>query len=483
MTNILIIVSDHLSTRGVGAYGESNWADTPNIDRIARRGVLFENMYTTCPLSAPARASFWTGRYPHDTGVLHNGLKEEGPGRLPNQMVAESMPTIGESFSSAGYETIHFGKCHDSGGLRGFEIVPDGIRESSSVPEAYPENQDTSKDRWAIDRFAEWARRGLHDPFCCVVDLQNPHNICGWIGAHNSLSGPVVHPPIESELPPLPPNHSVVDWAGLPLPIRYICCTHNRAAQTSHYSAEDWRYYIDAYRHYAKMADDHVGTVLRLLQEGGVLDDTLVILMADHGDGMGSHQMATKQISFYEEIARVPFIVAGPGVAGGGQRVTELTSLIDLFPGLCEYAAIETPAGLPGLSFAPLLVGTATARREFVAAEWYSEWGCTISPGRMIRSKRFKYTSYLEGSAAPDDPTGGEELYDLDRDPGEMVNLASEAGCRDLVLEHRALLKEHIGEQEDPFYSHQVVVDSRWRAHTSGYHHHSGPTAPMIAGG
>jgi len=481
MTNIVVIVSDHLSTRAVGAYGESDWADTPNIDRLAERGVVFENMYTSYPLCGPSRAAFWTGRFPHDTGVLSNGLRVQDPDILPNASVPEDMPTIGETFKRAGYNTIHFGKCHDSGGLRGFDIVPDGIRESESVPAGYPENNDTWRDHWAMDRFGEWAEGGFPEPFCAVVDLQNPHNICGWIGEHNSLDGPVEHAISPKNLPELPANNKVVNWESLPLPVRYICCSHNRGAQSSHYTDEDWRYYIDAFRHYAKMADEHVGTILRLLEAGGVLDDTLVILMADHGDGMGSHQMATKQVSFYEETARVPFITAGPGVRSGGQKVAALTSLLDLFPGLCDYAGIQVPDGLPGVSFAPLLQG-AVKQREFVVAEWYTEWGCTVSPGRMIRSARFKYTSYLEGSVGAGDPTGGEELYDLDMDRGEMVNLATDTAYCEVLLQHRDMLKRHIRDQADPFYTQKVVVDKRWRSHPPGYQHHSGPTAPMVAG-
>ena len=481
MTNIVVIVSDHLSTRAVGAYGESDWADTPNIDRLAERGVVFENMYTSYPLCGPSRAAFWTGRFPHDTGVLSNGLRVQDPDILPNASVPEDMPTIGETFKRAGYNTIHFGKCHDSGGLRGFDIVPDGIRESESVPAGYPENNDTWRDHWAMDRFGEWAEGGFPEPFCAVVDLQNPHNICGWIGEHNSLDGPVEHAISPKNLPELPANNKVVNWESLPLPVRYICCSHNRGAQSSHYTDEDWRYYIDAFRHYAKMADEHVGTILRLLEAGGVLDDTLVILMADHGDGMGSHQMATKQVSFYEETARVPFITAGPGVRSGGQKVAALTSLLDLFPGLCDYAGIQVPDGLPGVSFAPLLQG-AVKQREFVVAEWYTEWGCTVSPGRMIRSARFKYTSYLEGSVGAGDPTGGEELYDLDLDRGEMVNLATDTAYCEVLLQHRDMLKRHIRDQADPFYTQKVVVDKRWRSHPPGYQHHSGPTAPMVAG-
>lgn len=477
MPNIVVIVSDHLTTRAVSAYGESAWADTPNIDRIAARGTIFEKMYTSCPLCAPARASFWTGRFPHQTGVLSNGVRAENPRVIANRTVPADMPTLGSLFRAAGYQTIHFGKTHDSGALRDFEIAAGGERRSEQVPVGYPENSDTWKDNWAMDRFGEWAERGLSEPFLCVVDLQNPHNICGWIGEHSSLDGPVFHPERAVDLPGLPDNHRVSNWQDLPLPIRYICCSHNRAAQTAHYSDEDWRYYIDAFRHYSKMADDHVGTVLQTLEEQGVLDDTLVVLMSDHGDGMGSHQMATKQVSFYEETARVPFIASGPGVLAGA-RVQTLTSLLDLLPGLCDYAGIGAPDDVPGISFAPLLRGE-PIERECVVSQWYSEWGCTVSPGRMVRSARYKYTSYLEGSEGADDPTGGEELYDLEQDRGEMVNLASDPTHRDALLRHRALLQRHLQEQSDPFYAYEVVAEERWRSHKVGYCHHQGPTAPM----
>ena len=106
-------------------------------------------------------------------------------------------------------------------------------------------------------------------------------------------------------------------------------------------------------------------------------------------------------------------------------------------------------------------------------------WGCTVSPGRMIRSSRYKYTSYLEGSGGADDPTGGEELYDLQEDPGEMVNRAADPAHREVLSQHRAMLGRHIRDTGDPFYSYEVVADERWRSHELGYGHHRGPTAPL----
>ena len=97
----------------------------------------------------------------------------------------------------------------------------------------------------------------------------------------------------------------------------------------------------------------------------------------------------------------------------------------------------------------------------------------------MIRSARYKYTSYLEGSAGGCDPSGGEELYDLQEDRGEMVNLASDPTHRATLLAHRALLQDHLRKEDDPFYSYDVVVDERWRSHEAGYTHHRGGTAVM----
>jgi choline-sulfatase len=97
----------------------------------------------------------------------------------------------------------------------------------------------------------------------------------------------------------------------------------------------------------------------------------------------------------------------------------------------------------------------------------------------MIRSKDFKYVSYLEGSGGAKDPSGGEQLYDLRQDRFEKVNLATNAAYRAVLLEHRAMLQRHVREQRDPFYAQKVVVDKKWRSHAGGYRHHSGPPAPM----
>ncbi|MGL5675532.1 MAG: sulfatase-like hydrolase/transferase, partial [Cellulosilyticaceae bacterium] len=114
--NILVIVCDQLSAQALRCYGNA-YVDAPNIDRLAREGAVFDNVYTSCPLCQPARASFWTSRYPHQTGVVSN-LKDMGFPKLP-----EDIQTLGEVFSKEGWRCVHFGKEHDYGSLRGFECI------------------------------------------------------------------------------------------------------------------------------------------------------------------------------------------------------------------------------------------------------------------------------------------------------------------------------------------------------------------------
>ena len=126
--NIVVFLLDQLTWRGLPAYGNT-FVKTPNIDRIAEGGLLIDGCYTACPLCQPARAALWTGRYPHETGVLSNGRK------WPEKGIPEFMPTLGETFTKAGWQTVHFGKTHDAGALRGFTCEPE---EKIVFPEEEP---------------------------------------------------------------------------------------------------------------------------------------------------------------------------------------------------------------------------------------------------------------------------------------------------------------------------------------------------------
>lgn len=470
--NLLVIISDHLSTRAVGACGETAGV-TPHLDSLAAGGTVFGRAYTACPLCMPSRASIWTGRLPHETGVTSNGIRAEGSLPAGSRPVAPGLAALGEIYSAGGWETVHFGKTHDSGTLKGFEIAPDGGRRAGSPPHpAWRANRETEMDNDTVARFRHWlAGRESAARFCAVVSLRNPHNICAWVGDNRADGGPVENIPPPGPLPPLPDNFETPDIDSRPLPVRYLCCSHDRLAQAARWTPLNYRHYIAAYLHYASLADRHAGQVLGALRERGLLDRTLVVVLADHGDAQGSHRMVTKQVSFCDEVMRVPLIFRGPGVRRRRAPVTRtLVSLLDLLPTLCDYSGLPAPAGLPGRSLVPTLRGRADSGHRAVFGQWHTEWGYTVSPGRMVRARRFKYTHYLEG--------GGEELFDLENDPGERFNLAREPNRRTTLVRFRKLLREHVARAGDPYFSLEVRVDSKWRAHAPGYPNHRGPAAP-----
>jgi choline-sulfatase len=220
-------------------------------------------------------------------------------------------------------------------------------------------------------------------------------------------------------------------------------------------------------------ADEEIGRIMDALQSRHDADDTLVVFLADHGDSMCGRWMATKHASFYDETARIPFSFTGPGVEGADRVVPGPVSQLDLLPTLCHYAGLKVPEQRHGRSLMPWLRGErADLPHAFVVSQWHTEWGFTIEPGRMIRSERYKYTRYLEGD--------GEELFDMEADPGETRTLIDSPEHADVLAVHRALLDQHIQETADPFFTMEWKADARWRSHEPGYRCHRGPAAPMV---
>jgi choline-sulfatase len=468
--DVLIIISDQLTWRALRCYADTTReranARTPNIERIAAAGVRFAQAYTPYPLCQPARAAWWTGQHPHQTGVTSNG------GQLTVPTVAETLPCLGQLFADAGYDAVHFGKDHAAGALRGFRIVPLGKLPVEGTP-AWPVGNDSTTDRHTTSLATAYLRTPGNAPRLTVVDLINPHDICQWVG-HNR--GAHVDQAVPGELPALPANFCDADLAKRPRPVQYICCAHNRQAQAAEWSDENFRYYLAAYDHYIERVDAEIGLVLNALEASGRAERTTIVFMADHGDSMVAHGLVTKHTSFYEETTRIPFMFAGVGITGHGRVVHEaLTSQLDLLPTLCDLAGIQTPMGLWGRSLVPWLSAERDGSpHDYVASEWYSEWGFTIEPGRMIRSARYKYTRYREG----EDSGICEELYDLIADPGETRTLIAVPEHAAALEQHRRLLRDHITATGDNFLTTPWKADARWRAHAPGCKNHRGLAAP-----
>jgi len=456
--NILLVIFDQLSAQALPSFG--GWVNSaPQIESLAKNGLCFNRAYSNYPLCMPSRASFWSGRYPHQTGVISNGRLHQ------NSEVGLETPTIGQLLSEAGLDCVHFGKEHDAGALHGFRRVQtDKVKLPSES--GFPLNGDSYKDEATTRAVCSWLDDGVEGPFCCAVDIQNPHNICGWVGENRQGVDPS---PVPEPLPELPVNLWDFDLENRPKPVQYICCAHNRQGQSSHWDDEAWRRYRAAYEYYIGLADAHLARILDALKKNGKYDDTLIVLMADHGDGMGHHGHATKHTSFYDQTTRIPLIVHGKGVDRKG-ACDDLVSLVDLLPTLVDVAGGELPEGLPGHSLLPAWREGADVGHGEVVSQWHTEWGFTVEPGRMLRTDRFKYCVYREED--------GEELYDMEQDPWEQRNLASDSNYQDVLENHRQTFKAYLEKSGDDFLSLDWKADPRWREHAVGYSHHHGPAAP-----
>lgn len=204
--NFLIIQCDHLTQRVVGAYG-ADPSCTPPIDRIASQGVTFANAYVGCPLSQPSRAALWSGLMPHQTNVRSNSAEHINP-PLP-----DSIPTLGSLFTANGYEAVHFGKTHDMGSLRGFRHK-EPVAKPFTDPE-FPVNNDSFLDVGTCEDAVAYLSNPPQEPFICIADFQNPHNICGYVGENK---GEHIDSPISTPLPLLPENFKVEDWENFRCP-------------------------------------------------------------------------------------------------------------------------------------------------------------------------------------------------------------------------------------------------------------------------
>ncbi|MAX23664.1 MAG: sulfatase [Phycisphaeraceae bacterium] len=481
MQNILLIIADQLTFDAIGCRG-NQYVHTPNIDSLFNNGVGLGRVYSQYPLCGPVRASFWTGRLPHQTGVVSNG------GDYQNKdIVEQGIPTLGQQLVKAGYHAIHFGKNHDYGGLNGFEQLP---REEVAFndPDGWPLNYDSFWDegttRQVEHYFRSMAGKTLDKPFAAVADLNNPHNICGYIG---EFIGEHDNPPYpDGPLPPLPDNFAFDDIANRPRSVQYICCAHRRQAQTAGWTAENFQHYLAAYYHYIDMTDRNIGRILGSLDESGQRENTTIIFMADHGDNVAARGMTTKHTSFYEQTTRVPMIFSGKGIPQQGKWLDDgLFSLMDLAPTLCDIAGTSMPDAQPGhgYSMLPFATGEKSGQqRDYVVSQWHTEWGYTIEPGRMLCSGRYKYTRYLEDVGE----SRGEEFFDLEKDPGEKRSLIHDPAYQDELNRHRQLFNQYLQETGDDFLSHSWQAKDRYRSHALGYNQHTGLCAPdfeqMIAG-
>ncbi|MCK4958254.1 MAG: sulfatase-like hydrolase/transferase, partial [Planctomycetes bacterium] len=201
-----------------------------------------------------------------------------------------------------------------------------------------------------------------------------------------------------------------------------------REGVKGNWTKQHWRYYRWSYYRHIEIVDAEIGRLLDSLDDFGYADDTMIILTSDHGEGMGHHQWVRKS-TLYDEGASVPLLISWPKRIGLDKtNSTDLVSGLDIMPTICDYVGIEPPANMRGESLRGILEGKTGLERKFIVSESNS------NAGRMVRTKRYKYITYVEESV--------EQLFDMEKDPGETKNLAGVNRYASALREHRQILHE-----------------------------------------
>jgi choline-sulfatase len=447
-------MADQLTARALPAYG-NRVAKTPHIDALAAAGVVFDSFYCNSPLCEPSRLSFLSGRQVSAIGAYDNAAE------FPAQV-----PTFAHYLRRAGYQTVLSGKMHFGGAdqLHGFEErlttdiypadfgwTPDWTRfehrptwyhTMDSVTQAGPctrTNQIDFDDEvvfHARQKLFDMARAKDRRPFCMVASMTHPHDPYviprGYWDRYAGvdIDMPRVHIPVD-ELDPH--SRRLRHVCGLDLqPVNDV---QVRAARRAYYGAVSY-------------VDDQVGVLLAALADARFADNTIVLLLADHGDMLGERGLWYK-MNFFEPACRIPLIVHAPP-RFAARRVKESASLVDILPTLCELAGgtprYATP--LDGRSLRPQLAGDIGS--DEVIGEYLAEGA--VAPLVMIKRGRYKFVH------SPVDP---DQLYDLLDDPDEVRNLAPVPQQAGRVQEFRT----EVARRWDMPALHAAVVASQQRRH------------------
>lgn len=431
--NILFVITDQQSAHMMSCAGNP-YLQTPAMDSIAASGVRFQRAYCTNPLCVPSRFSMLTGRMPSEIGLRANAAREIQS--IPEHIARGG---LGWLLRAAGYEVTYGGKQHLpklTAERLGFDYICEDERDELARVSA------------------DFIRAPRGRPFCLVASFINPHDICHMAIRDfpqtdfdflilekckrecEVLDEALQLPPGVSEerfyedlCPPLPPNFEPQE--DEPAAITEVLQSERpfKGSARREWSAQRWRLHRWAYARLTERVDAQIGQVLTAVREAGLADNTLVVFASDHGDMDGAHRMEHKT-AFYEEAARVPFLISLPGTSAPGvvdaQHV--VSTGLDLLPTLCDYAGATVPADVHGRSLRPLIAG-----RE--PEQWRKAVLVESELGAMAASRRFKYALYDEGA-------NREQLYDLERDPHETRNWAGEPDLQETLEYHRQLLAE-----------------------------------------
>lgn len=459
--NVLFLISDDLNN-SLGCYGHP-LVKSPNIDRLAARGVRFDRAYCQFPLCGPSRNSLLTGLYPNSTGIHQN-----------SQIFRQSIPrqlSLPQAFRLDGYFAARIGKLyhynvpksigtdgHDDPGSWELELNPAGCDRLIEEPDIFtlkpnnfggtlswyasPRGDAEHTDgllaadaEWVLERCAKQSR-----PFFLAVGFFRPHT--PYVAPEEYFTHyPVREMPlvagVEEDVKDLP-----ADALGSHKPEHDLLTDDLRQQAQQAYFAS------------IEFMDRQVGHTLTALERLGLAENTIVVFTSDHGYHLGEHGLWQKQ-SLFEESARVPLIIAAPGVSRQGVASPSPVGLVDVMPTLTELCHVPAPDNLQGQTLVSMLKDPSHPGRGWALSQVMRRQRQKPSFGYSLRTPQWRFTEWDGGNR-------GRELYDHDSDPREQTNLASDPNHADLIAELSAQLKEAVAQSLPPSGEIPEVTSADW---------------------
>ena len=436
--NFLFVMVDDMAPDAI-FHNRFDFLETPNLQRLADEGAVFNNMMVTTSLCSPSRASILTGTYSHIHGVRYNEIQDPEPH-------LEQFP---QALQKVGYKTALIGKWHMAHHARprpGFDywlsFKGQGVYND---PELNINGEVVKQEGYITDiltdKAVDFISENKTDPFCVLLwhkachakftpaerhkdafpnaQIKEPASWSldfsdkpKWM-RREKIHGPHYRKWIASEGKPVPPTLPVQKWAP-PAP------------------------WLDMLRCMLAV-DEGVGRVMDLLEDQGRLDNTVVIFMADNGWFYGEHRRGDKRLA-YEESIRVPFAMRYPAKLKAGKPIDGMVANIDIGPTILELAGAAIPKTMQGESFVPVMEGKAEGRTDPFFYEYFQEKYAPAIPTTLsIRTPGWKYIHLPYEDAAEGNC---DELYRLDKDPHEMRNLISSPEAAAQLEKMQKLLKK-----------------------------------------